>query len=974
MEMLPDSHKDKTYGQSVLGNMFLQHFYMSGNLEHVQKAIQIHERIVDSTTNDHMDRIKIISNLGNALQCRFEHLGDETDILKSIQLHRLALDLSNHIKAACHLNLGKSLLAYYIQLGDTKFLQDSISHLETALNVDKDMDYDQAECFSALGDAWRQKCAVMIITKDIIKAIIMIQEKSIEIISQNHSRKNKYLTSLGTSWRLQYEVLGNITDLKNALEKQSTAVNMTFETHPNRAMYLNHLGNTMLCYCDYLKDNLQIDLAILNHQTAVNITPKEHPRKSIYLSNLGNAFMQCFKQFELISDLDKAIVYYQASVNITPKQYPDRSMHYNCFANALSTRFSVCGDLSDINYAIINHQIAVAITPIGYFNRARHLCNFGTSLRDRFEYFENKQDLDDAISNIENAVNIIPEKHFQKAILLNALGTVLSVRYQYLQNITDINDSIIHQQIAVDIAFQDDNKALYLNNLGNYFLYRFMHLRNSLDLDCAVLNHETATTFISNKNNSNKSKYFSNLASSLQCRYEYLGELSDLNNAIIAHQIAINSVSLTHSQKHIYLYGYAVSLRSRFEFLGDLCDIDNAISNQEIALNIVSKQYFNRSSYLSNLGNSLLERFQKTKDDSDLANSIEYHYKAINCISPDHYNLSTYLASLGNAFFISYQYSRDQSILEKAILNWFSSASQTVGSFQVRFKSAILWAQWRHKCDNTSIPSVLDAYSAAINLLPRLPVMGNYIHIRYKELLLAKTIGCDAAAAAIDTHDFSKALEWLEQGRSVIWNQNMQLHIPLDILSHTNPELAQRMSQISKQLEYPDLDQSTNRYIQKQHALAKEWEDLVHKAQRLPGFENFMKLPQFNILRDACSVGIIVVLNISDHRCDALILKSPEEPVYHVELTLFSHEKATNLQTKLHGLLQRKGLYRDQQRDERHIRPKFVVVEDENETFRSILKDLWRYVVKPVLDALSLEVRNNSVRASISEYSSCILL
>src|ERR1700761_6810887 len=58
-----------------------------------------------------------------------------------------------------------------------------------------------------------------------------------------------------------------------------------------------------------------------------------------------------------------------------------------------------------------------------------------------------------------------------------------------------------------------------------------------------------------------------------------------------------------------------------------------------------------------------------------------------------------------------------------------------------------------------------------------------------------------AVSAAIDASDYGKAVEWLDQGHSVIWGQLLQLRTRDNALKDRHPDLAEKLTVLSKQLE-----------------------------------------------------------------------------------------------------------------------------------------------------------------------------
>lgn len=65
--------------------------------------------------------------------------------------------------------------------------------------------------------------------------------------------------------------------------------------------------------------------------------------------------------------------------------------------------------------------------------------------------------------------------------------------------------------------------------------------------------------------------------------------------------------------------------------------------------------------------------------------------------------------------------------------------------------------------------------------------------------------------------------------------------------------------------------------IDRRMALAREWDETVAEVQKLEGFEDFLRPPKLQDLLPAAEYGPVVVVNVSQWRCDALILDRDED-------------------------------------------------------------------------------------------------
>ncbi|KIM81562.1 hypothetical protein PILCRDRAFT_8617 [Piloderma croceum F 1598] len=116
-------------------------------------------------------------------------------------------------------------------------------------------------------------------------------------------------------------------------------------------------------------------------------------------------------------------------------------------------------------------------------------------------------------------------------------------------------------------------------------------------------------------------------------------------------------------------------------------------------------------------------------------------------------------------------------------------------------------------------------------------------------------IASEAAATAISAEQYDTALEWLEQGCSIVWSQLLNLRTPVDAIREKEPGLADDLVHVSQALEHAgnrntstqDLSPQSNQNLsmeqvaQGHHHLAEEWERLVERAQAIPGFKDFLR-------------------------------------------------------------------------------------------------------------------------------------
>ncbi|KAG9119532.1 hypothetical protein FRC07_005404, partial [Ceratobasidium sp. 392] len=260
------------------------------------------------------------------------------------------------------------------------------------------------------------------------------------------------------------------------------------------------------------------------------------------------------------------------------------------------------------------------------------------------------------------------------------------------------------------------------------------------------------------------------------------------------------------------------------------------------------------------------------------------------------------------------------------------------------------------KWANTSLRlnlSPLEAFRTAFALLPSLVWLGQTTQARYSIMNSIRDLSPAAAAWAISVGSYDIALEWLEQGCSVIWRQMLQLRTPFDDLAAVDPELANELKDTASQLDIAgsptfvtgtisEPGVSLESQAQHHHGLALRWEKLLAAARGLSGFHDFLLPTKAHKLKRTARDGPIVLINTHSTRCDALIILPQSEDVFHVPLPMFSQEKLTYVRTECVAFSRHGGEVR---------RPKFTPRETQN-----VLKPLaflWSDVVEPVLSRLS---------------------
>jgi hypothetical protein len=700
--------------------------------------------------------------------------------------------------------------------------------------------------------------------------------------------------------------------------------------------------------------NIQsLDQAISKVETALNLNLDNNPESArLLVTNLGIYLSDRFEALGKITDINNAIERLEVGLALAPDDDPLKPEYLVLLGNAFKNRFQRLGDPEDIDNAIIRHRAAANLMPDCHLHKPICLDTLGTALKARFKQFGNREDIDEAVIQQQVAVRLIPDGHAERPALLNDLGNSLQLRFRRFGDLADMDDAITHQRAAVKLTRDGHfDKPSRLNNLGLSLQFRYERLGNLVDIDDAIARLQEAVSLVPD-NDPQKCGFLYNLGGSLRIRFERSGNLLDLDLAISQGRAAVNLTADSHPDKPLALNNLGISLHGRFQLLGNPVDISDAIALQRVAVELTPAYHPDRPRRFSNLGLFLLARFKYSQDYPDLDDAIVQCQTAVNLTADDHREKATRLHNLGDAFLTRFLQFGNFTDAKAAINNLSLCAKSRIGAPSVRFAAVQRWVVVAAFVNQESL---LEAYEWAINLMPIIAWLGLPLTDRHEQLVQIGEIARDAAAAAISFEQYEKAIEWLEQGRSIVWNQILQLRTPVDELHIVNSNLADRLLEVSQLIdrgsEQKRSIESAEEDGQRYRALTREWESIVEQIRSLPNFEDFLKPRKLSRLQYAARNGPVIVLNIAMQRCDALALVPGFDEVVHIPLLNITPERITELRDELKDLLYSDGLRMRGQRAAKKVED-----EDEVRDCAEILSELWNGIVKPVLDSLAFSV------------------
>jgi CHAT domain len=284
---------------------------------------------------------------------------------------------------------------------------------------------------------------------------------------------------------------------------------------------------------------------------------------------------------------------------------------------------------------------------------------------------------------------------------------------------------------------------------------------------------------------------------------------------------------------------------------------------------------------LSNLAYALWDKYLATENDAAIAEAIATMRKALDGMDEPDPDRMRLLLNFGRLLRDAAEAGDREEIAAEAADVYATVANAPSLPPRMRADGAAWWGYMARKLGD--LPTALNGLALAVGLLDEVAWRG--LSRQDQESLLADygTIAVDAAAVAIELGQPERAVELLEQGRSVLLAQMLGTRANYDRLNSRAPELAAELVRIESELSaavepagallLPGEPVRQTRLPAAQRAgLVARRQQVLEEIRRLPGLDEFLLPPRYASLARAAEEGPVAIINISEIRCDALVI------------------------------------------------------------------------------------------------------
>ncbi|KAF9768796.1 hypothetical protein IL306_013849, partial [Fusarium sp. DS 682] len=446
-----------------------------------------------------------------------------------------------------------------------------------------------------------------------------------------------------------------------------------------------------------------------------------------------------------------------------------------------------------------------------------------------------------AIQDIQNILSTIPDDSDDRARYLWRLALQLGQKYKTVGAISYLDESIRLLREATDTVTDDDpNKARMMSALSLQLGERYTRQKSISDLDEAILIARDAIDS-GLEDDPIMPKLFSDLGSLLVDRYLGKGVKWDLDEAIDFSRQAVARVSEDDPIRAKLLDTLGIHLGHLHWRGGHRSNpalralLEEAIVVSREAVRLTPQDHPSSAGLWKNLGTHLGHKYHSYETNGKPDEVIECHLAAVRSEQSP---------------------SIDRIKAARDALPYCADVSD-----------------WQ-----TAFGAVEEAVALFPKLIFRLLKHSDKLHV----LGQVSGLASDGAATALNAgKSLHVPLQLLEAGRGVLSQSMEEMRTDSNSLRVKHPDLAQELTNIRNALDNPiSYDQESEGpephwkiRLQQRQETDKQLKELLCKIRTKPGFEDYLLPPSEADMIKAAKNGPIVVINVSQFSCDAIIIE-----------------------------------------------------------------------------------------------------
>lgn len=538
-----------------------EEFGRNGRRPALQRAVRRYRSAIDGLGAGAPARPLLLTELGTALQDRYEDGERPADLQKALQVAELAVKIEPGTGAdlACHLvNLGNAW---------------EMVHAE---------DIDCHQPLLAAVDCWR---------------------RALRHLPAGSPYRSAFLD------RLALGLIGcvncGLAD-SEMLEEAVTAARAAVREgsiSPQRAVFASNLADALETRWEAHGEIADLHEAVDVLQGAITSSSIRSSAGPYLITNLVQLHIVRYTELGDAADLEEALTQLDQLAE-APSSRGQHGWWHGARAHLELMRYACEGQRTQLDAAIDHARRSRTGAPPGseeYTSRSGYLAS---GLHLRYLVTGRKRDLDAAVAALRG-------RDDDHATNPDRLATFLQERHERYGDPADGMAARHWAEIAAGEASRDRPKSPTAHGLAQVLHGRFEITGRLADLDEAVQRHRDALARM-HPNAPTYAVVLNNLGVALQDRYIYDGDDADLIEAIAVHEKALAAAPASAPDRAGLLHSLAAAVQARAERHGETADVERTVELDEQALAALAPGSPERPEFLANLAASRSLRARHT--------------------------------------------------------------------------------------------------------------------------------------------------------------------------------------------------------------------------------------------------------------------------------------------------------------------------------------------------------------------------
>lgn len=707
---------------------------------------------------------------------------------------------------------------------------------------------------------------------DTLQEALQLYRTAYDITNVSNFYRSACLTNMNCALEFLFEATGDIKALNEAIELGREALQLAPSEDP-RSGCLNNLANSLKCRYNETGDIEALFEATALHEEALRLRPPGHKLRSSSLIALAGTYMHQIEQRDDPELYNRASSYLSEALILEPPGHPSRSETLNNLGIVLHEQYRRDGNVDHL-FAACNHQReALSLRPRGDTLRVSALMNLASSLKDLYHVTGDYDAMEECQSLLREGAEIAPKGSPERIIALCNMSTVLSMTLSDESDLRQVEKVVEMARQTLDICPPNHkNHTMALEVLASRLWDRYKYTRD-IDSILESIKLLRKVEKLYPEGHKQRVHTLQHLAFTLRQLHQEKGYSHALSEAIEFQRLAIKSQKEDHADFPRALRTLSDLIEDQFTITRDEGDLDEIMQLRRVALELQPPGHLEHVSAVRFLVNAFMLRFKYFEAADAVTDAVELLEEEILEVSdedPDKHILHHAMARLALEDSSYFDWDKAVKHLHLAVIDEHASEAdrlnEAINSLRHLEYAAIRTADVE-RYFFTAHP-VLELYSSIIQLLPRVAHFGLDPSARLKILEGSGYLCQSAALRAWTLKQPTVAVELYEEGKAVFWQQALQLRSSaLNALpSVDRDELRKLFGSLEKiGQDVPDEEAMKDsalvtKRLNTRRELNSATNKLVREIRTRPGFERFLKIPEYEQLAEAACEGPVVIL------------------------------------------------------------------------------------------------------------------